>query len=139
MHGEQYPSVAPDTSTPVINEPIHEACTSMAPVPMLEGSSEMQELLHDIFAMHDNREDEVRSQMGGKARVVQQEEEGPTEDAKKFFDLLKQTEEPLWSACTKHSIFSAIVSPFNLKCESGWSNKIAWISQRYCPLRCKAA
>jgi len=122
MHGGQYPSVAPVTNTPVINEPIHEACTSMAPVPMLEGSSEMQELLHDVFSMHDNREDEGGSQMGVEAGVLQQEEQGPTEDAKKFFDLLKQTEEPLWSGCTKHSIFSAIVGLFNLKCEGGWSN-----------------
>ncbi|XP_062170410.1 uncharacterized protein LOC133876141 [Alnus glutinosa] len=94
----------------------------MAPMPMLEGSSEMQELLHDVFAMHDNWEDEGGSQMGVEAGVVQQEEQGPIEDAKKFFDLLKQTEEPLWSGCTKHNIFSAIVGLFNLKCEGGWSN-----------------
>jgi hypothetical protein len=72
--------------------------------------------------MHDNREDECGSQMGVEAGVVQQKEQGPTKDAKKFFDLLKQTEEPLWSSCTKHNIFSAIVGLFNLKCEGGWSN-----------------
>ncbi|GLT53591.1 hypothetical protein SLA2020_268510 [Shorea laevis] len=60
--------------------------------------------------------------MGEEVRVLHQDEQGPTEDAKKFFDLLKDSEEPLWSGCTEHSIFSAIVGLHNLKCEGGWSN-----------------
>jgi hypothetical protein len=122
MHGEQYPSVVHITNTLVINEPIHETCTIMVFEPMLEGSSEMQELLYDVFAMHNNWEDECRSQMGVEAGVVHQEEQGPAQDAKKFCDLLKQIEEPLWSGYTKHSIFSELIGLYNLKCEGGWSN-----------------
>jgi hypothetical protein len=144
MHGEQYPSVAHVTNTPVIGEPMHEGY-SMAPEPMHEGYSmasepmhegynmvpepmhvnlpgEMQSLLHDVFPMHNIQEDEGESQMGVEARVGHQDEEAPTEDAQKFFKLLKDSEEPLWSGCTDHSIFSAILGLFNLKCEGGWSN-----------------
>jgi hypothetical protein len=35
---------------------------------------------------------------------------------------LKDSEEPLWSRCTDHSIFSAILGLFNFKCKGGWSN-----------------
>jgi hypothetical protein len=71
--------------------------------------------------MHNNWEDECGSQMGVEAGVVHQEEQGPTQDAKKFFDLLKQIEKPLWSGYTKHNIFSELIGLYNLKYEGGWS------------------
>jgi hypothetical protein len=95
----------------------------MVPEPMhVNLPGEMQSLLHDVFPMHNIQEDEGESQMGVEARVGHQDEEAPTEDAQKFFKLLKDSEEPLWSGCTDHSIFSAILGLFNLKCEGGWSN-----------------
>jgi len=112
MHGEQLLTVTNQVSNAPVNmDPIH------------EGDSGMQSLLHDTFPMHDIRVDEGGSQMGVEDdNVAEEHDEECTEEAKKFFDLLKESNEPLWSGCTAHSIFSAIVGIFNLKCESGWSN-----------------
>jgi len=34
--------------------------------------------------------------------------EGPNANAARFFDLLKNSDEPLWDACTNHSKLSAV-------------------------------
>ncbi|GLT55145.1 hypothetical protein SLA2020_282930 [Shorea laevis] len=111
MHGEQMPPITSQaTNAPANREPIS------------DGSSGMQALLHDVFPMHDIQVDEGVSQMGVEEENIHQNEQSRTEEAKKFFDLLKESEEPLWSGCTEHTIFSAIVGLYNLKCESRWSN-----------------
>jgi len=35
-------------------------------------------------------------------------EEEPNADAIRFFDLLKESDEPLWDGCTNHSKLSAV-------------------------------
>lgn len=110
IHGEQMaPVTAQAPNAPINREPIH------------EGSSGMQALLHDVFSMH-IRVNKGGSQIGVEAEDVHLNEKARIGKTKKFFNLLKELEELLWSGCTSHIIFSAIVGLFNLKCESGWSN-----------------
>ncbi|GLT55221.1 hypothetical protein SLA2020_283620 [Shorea laevis] len=91
MHGEQMPPITSQaTNAPATREPIS------------DGSSGMQALLHDVFPVHDIQVDEGVSQMGVEEENIQQNEQSRTEEAKKFFDLLKESEEPLWSECTEH-------------------------------------
>jgi len=42
-------------------------------------------------------------------------EEEPNADATRFFDLLKDSSEPLWDGCINHSKLSAIVHVFTTK------------------------
>jgi hypothetical protein len=38
-----------------------------------------------------------------------------------FFDLLKDSDEPLWDGCTNHSKLSPITQVFTIKSNHGWS------------------
>ncbi|CAN1279776.1 hypothetical protein LINPERPRIM_LOCUS17158 [Linum perenne] len=49
--------------------------------------------------------------------------EALNEEAKKFYDFLKQTDEELFPGCKKHSKLSFILQIFHMKCLNGWSNK----------------
>ncbi|XP_074560392.1 uncharacterized protein LOC141816527, partial [Curcuma longa] len=44
-------------------------------------------------------------------------EQPPNYDAKKFFDLLKDADEPLWNGCKNHTKLSAMTQLLNLKSE----------------------
>jgi hypothetical protein len=48
-------------------------------------------------------------------------EEKPNVDAAMFFDLLKDSNEPLWDSCTNHSKLSAITQVFTIKSDHGLS------------------
>jgi len=48
-------------------------------------------------------------------------EEKPTADATRFFDLLKDSNEPLWDGCTNHSILSVVTHVFIIKSDHGLS------------------
>ena len=48
--------------------------------------------------------------------------EEPNESAKKFFDLLKDAQQELWSGCSKLTKISFMVRLFQLKCMRGCSN-----------------
>jgi hypothetical protein len=38
-----------------------------------------------------------------------------------FFDMLKDSDEPLWDECTNHSKFSAVAQVFTIKSDHGLS------------------
>jgi hypothetical protein len=48
-------------------------------------------------------------------------EEEPNANAARFFDLLKDSDEPLWDGCTNHSKLSAIAQVFTIKSDHGLS------------------
>ena len=48
-------------------------------------------------------------------------EEEPNADAARFFDLLKDSDEPLWDGCTNHSKLSVIAQVFTIKSDHGLS------------------
>jgi len=47
--------------------------------------------------------------------------EEPNVDASMFFDLLKDSDEPLWDGCTNHSKLSAVAQVFTIKSDHGLS------------------
>jgi hypothetical protein len=51
--------------------------------------------------------DAMRMNQGNVSQCLIVEEE-PNADATRFFDLLKDSEEPLWDGCTNHSKLSAV-------------------------------
>jgi len=48
-------------------------------------------------------------------------DEEPNADATKFFDLLKDFDEPLWDGCINRSKLSAIAQIFTIKSDHGLS------------------
>ncbi|KAL9362616.1 hypothetical protein Peur_045401 [Populus x canadensis] len=48
-------------------------------------------------------------------------EEEPYADAARFFDLLRDSDEPLWDGCTNHSKLSAVAQVFTIKSDHGLS------------------
>jgi hypothetical protein len=48
-------------------------------------------------------------------------EEEPNVDAARFFDLLKDSDEPLWDGCTNHNKLSAVAQVFTIKSDHGLS------------------
>jgi len=48
-------------------------------------------------------------------------EEEPNADAARFFDLLKDSNEPLWDDCTNHSKLSVVAQVFTIKSDHGLS------------------
>ena len=46
-------------------------------------------------------------------------EEEPNADAARFFDLLKDSDEPLWDGCTNHSKLSTVAYVFTIKSDHG--------------------
>jgi hypothetical protein len=58
-------------------------------------------------------------------------EEEPNADAARFFDLLKDSDEPLWDDCTNYSKLSAVAQVFTIKSnhglsEAGYDKIIEW-------------
>jgi hypothetical protein len=45
----------------------------------------------------------------------------PNVDATRFFDLLKDSDEPLWDGCTNHSKLLAVAQVFTIKSDHGLS------------------
>ena len=90
-------------------------------------NSNMREMLHHMFPMHDMvlepMEEDVASDpvVGGSG--VEQPTQGPNEESLQFLKLLKDVEEPCYEGCTKFSKLSFIVYLYHLKCLLGWSNK----------------
>jgi hypothetical protein len=48
-------------------------------------------------------------------------EEEPNAYAARFFDLLKDSDEPLWDGCTNHGKLSAVAQVFTIKTDHGFS------------------
>ena len=47
---------------------------------------------------------------------------GPNEDAKKFYKLMDESKQPLYTGCKNFSTLSFIIRMYLLKCLHGWSN-----------------
>jgi hypothetical protein len=118
MHGE---SLVPL----VDNETIYEAPRTLQvdSIPLHGGSSGMQDIINDVFAMHDVCVEAGGSQVGVEAEVesVDVEIEDSNSGANKFKELLKDANTPLHGN-TKHSKLGAIVRLYSIKCMDGWSN-----------------
>jgi hypothetical protein len=64
--------------------------------------------------------DAMRMNQGNVSQCPIVEEE-PIADAARFFDLLKDSDEPLWDGCTNHSKLSAVAQVFTIKSDHGLS------------------
>jgi len=74
--------------------------------------------------------DAMRMNQGNVSQCPIVEEE-PIADAARFFDLLKDYDEPLWDGCTNHSKLSAVAQVFTIKLdhelsETGYDKIIEW-------------
>jgi len=120
MHGEL-------PVPPVHNETTHEAPRTLQvdSIPLNGGSSGMQDMLTDVFAMHDVCVEVGGSQVGVDAEAESEYVDVEIEDSNrvpnKLEDLLKDADTPLHGN-TKHSKLGAIVRLYSIKCMSGWSN-----------------
>jgi len=68
--------------------------------------------MHEVGNENSNRYrnmvmDAMRMSKGNTSEFPNIEEE-PNTDATRFFDLLKDSDEPLWDGCTNHSKLSAV-------------------------------
>ncbi|KAL9390464.1 hypothetical protein Peur_019069 [Populus x canadensis] len=57
----------------------------------------------------------------GNVRECPIVEEEPNADAARFFDLLRDSDEPLWDGCTNHSKLSAVAQVFTINSDHGLS------------------
>jgi hypothetical protein len=62
--------------------------------------------------------DAMRMNQGNVSQCPIVEEE-PNADTPRFFDLLKDSDEPLWDGCTNHSKLSAVAQVFTIKSDHG--------------------
>ena len=65
--------------------------------------------------------DVMRMNQGNGSTQCPNVEEEPNADAARFFDLLKDSDEPLWDGCTNHSKLSAVAQVFTIKSDHGLS------------------
>ena len=79
---------------------------------------DMEEILNDAFGMSMPNEEYERS-----PHVHEEFESTPNENAKKFFNLLREAEHELYLECKKFTKLSFIIRLFYMKCLNGWSNK----------------
>ena len=64
--------------------------------------------------------DAMRMNQGNVSQCPIVEEE-PNADAARFFDLLKDSNEPLWDGCTNHNKLSVVAQVFTIKSDHGLS------------------
>jgi hypothetical protein len=64
--------------------------------------------------------DAMRMNQGNVSQCPIVEEE-PNADAIRFFDLLKDSDEPLWNGCTNHSKLLVVAQVFTIKSDNGLS------------------
>jgi len=64
--------------------------------------------------------DAMRMNQGNVSQCPIVEEE-PNADAIRFFDLLKDSDEPLWNGCTNHSKLLVVAQVFTIKSDHGLS------------------
>jgi len=85
----------------------------------------MQDILNDVFAMHNVCVEASGSQVGvedeAEAEFVDAEIENSNKGTNKLDDLLKEADTPLHENI-KHSKLGAIVRLYSIKCMGGWSN-----------------
>jgi hypothetical protein len=107
----------------VDNKTTYEAprTVQMDSIPLHGGSSGMQDMLNDVFAMHDVCVEVGGSQVEAEAESVDAEIEDSNRGANKFEELLKDADTPLHEN-TKHIKLGAIVRLYSIKCMGGWNN-----------------
>ena len=73
----------------------------------------------------------VRMNQGhvGQCSIIDEE---PNTNATRFFDLLKDSDEPLWDDCTNHSKLSVVAQVFTIKSdyrlsEAGYDRIVEWV------------
>jgi hypothetical protein len=107
---------------PVVESPKPAPAANIVPIP--DESRTMQSMLQDVFGMHNTREDDGECQVEVEADYVPEAvDEEIDESAKKFYNLVQDTDNPLHDK-TQYSKLSAIVHLYNLKCVGGFSNTI---------------
>ena len=75
-------------------------------------------MLHDLCPTHEMAAEPMR-----EGETTQQPAKGPNDGAQKFYKIIDDVDKPLYTGCTKFSIFSTIVMLFQLKTLCGWTNK----------------
>jgi hypothetical protein len=100
-------------------------------VELTSSASNVQGVVNDNSNPYRNMVmDAMRMNQGNVSQYPILEEE-PNADAARFFDLLKDFDEPLWDGCTNHSKLSAIAQAFTIKSdhelsEAGYDKIIEW-------------
>jgi len=100
------------------------------------GSTSSDSNMHEIGNENNNPYmnmvmDAMRMSEGNVSECPIIEEERNT-DVARFFDLLKDSDEPLWDGCTNHSKLSAVAHVFTIKLnhglsEVGYDKIIEWV------------
>jgi hypothetical protein len=99
------------------------------------GSTSSASNMHEVGNENSNRyRNMVMNAMRmseGNASEFPNIKEEPNADAARFFDLLKDSDEPLWDGCTNHSKLSAVAQMFTIKSdyglsEAGYDKIIEW-------------
>jgi hypothetical protein len=98
------------------------------------GSTSSASNMHEVGNENNNRYrnmvmDAMRMSEGNASEFPNIEE--PNANAARFFDLLKDSDEPLWDGCTNHSKLSAVAQVFTIKSdhelsEAGYDKIIEW-------------
>ena len=68
----------------------------------------------------------------GQCSIIDEE---PNTNATRFFDLLKDSDEPLWDDCTNHSKLSVVAQVFTIKSdyrlsEAGYDRIVEWVRSK---------
>ncbi|KAH7842947.1 hypothetical protein Vadar_010954 [Vaccinium darrowii] len=88
---------------------------------------DIHNILDDTFPMHIRFVEEIGDEVNASASSnkgpsVQQPTQVPDKNAQKFYDLLKDAEQPLYEGCTKYIKLSAILHLYHVKCLKGLTN-----------------
>ena len=85
-------------------------------------ASNMHEVGNDNGNLYKNMVmDAMRMSKGNVSECLIVEEE-PNANAARFFELLKDSNEPLWDSCTNHSKLSVVAQVFTIKSDHGLSD-----------------
>jgi len=95
-------------------------------------ASNMHEVENENSNLYKNMVMDAMRMSEGNASEFPKVEEEPNTDAARFFDLLKDSDEPLWDGCTNHSKLSAVAQVFTIKSdqglnEVGYDKIIEWV------------
>jgi hypothetical protein len=84
-------------------------------------ASNVHEVVNDNSNPYMNMDMDAMRMNEGNASQCPIVEEEPNADAARFFDMLKDSDEPLWDGCTNHSKLSAVAHVFTIKSDHGLS------------------
>jgi len=84
-------------------------------------ASNMHEIRNENSNHYRNTVIDAMRMSEGNVRECPIVEEEPNADAARFFDLLKDSDEPLWDSCMNHIKLSAVAQVFTIKSDHGLS------------------